>query len=70
MTPATASLMKPNTFMNPAQQLRYFAWTPIQKPLKKWNIVRDDMVEVITGKYKKQQGKVIKVLRNKNQVIV
>ena len=47
-----------------------FAWTPIQKPIKKWHIVKDDFVEVNTGRYKNQQGKVLKVHRKKNQVTV
>ena len=34
-------------------QQRAFAWTPIQKPIKKWHIVKDDIVEVLSGKYKK-----------------
>ena len=47
-----------------------FAWTPIQKPLKKWHIVKDDLVEVNTGRYKFQQGKVLSVNRKRNQVTV
>jgi ribosomal protein L24 len=50
--------------------MRAFAWTPIQKPNKKWNIVKDDFVEIISGKYKKQQGQVLRVHRKKNQVTV
>ena len=49
---------------------RGFAWTPIQKPLKQWNIVKDDTVEVLSGKYAKTQGQVLRVMRKKNQVIV
>ena len=49
---------------------REFAWRPKQIPLKRWNIVTGDMVEVISGRYKKQQGKVKKVVRQKNQVVV
>ena len=32
--------------------------------------MKDDLVEVNSGKYKKAQGKVLRVLRNKNQVVV
>ena len=49
---------------------RAFAWQPVQKPLTKWHIVKDDVVEVISGRYKKTQGKVIQVIRKKNQVVV
>ena len=31
---------------------------------------KDDIVEVITGKYKGQKGRIIKVLLDKNRVIV
>ena len=30
-----------------------------QIPFKEWNIVRDDFVEVINGKFKGQKGKVL-----------
>lgn len=50
--------------------MRQFAWTTKQKPIPTWNIVRDDKVIVLSGKYKKQTGIVLKVLKNKNKVIV
>ena len=53
-----------------ANSQRGFAWTKKQDALKKWNIVKDDEVEVISGRYKGQRGKVIKVKRNKNMLIV
>ena len=36
----------------------------------RWNIVRGDNVHVIQGPQKGQQGKVLKVLRKNNRVIV
>ncbi|CDW80367.1 ribosomal protein l24 containing protein [Stylonychia lemnae] len=52
-------------------QMRYFStYKTKQDDIKKWNIVRDDFVEVIAGKYKKSQGKVISVNRKTNTVIV
>ena len=33
--------------------MRSFGWRPKQVPLKKWNIVKGDQVEVISGRYKK-----------------
>ena len=53
-----------------ANSQRGFAWTKKQEAVKKWNIVKDDEVEVISGRYKGQRGKVIKVKRNKNMLIV
>jgi large subunit ribosomal protein L24 len=41
------------------------AQTPVKMHLKK-----NDLVEVITGKEKGKTGKVLKVLREKNQVVV
>ena len=38
--------------------------------MRRWNIVTGDQVEVLSGRYKKQQGKVIKVFRAKNLVVV
>ena len=52
------------------QQQRMFAWTPIQKPFRDWKIVRDDQVVITTGTYSGQQGKVMKVFRKKNSVLV
>lgn len=49
---------------------RPFGYRPKQIPLTNWNIVRGDFVEVIAGRYKKQQGKVLRVLRTKNAVVV
>jgi len=50
--------------------MRHFGAKPKQKPLKDWTIVRDDYVQVITGKYSRSRGKVLKVYRQKNQVLV
>jgi len=49
---------------------RGFGWTPKQKPIKNWTIVKEDRVEMLSGRYKKQQGKVLYVNRKKNQVTV
>jgi large subunit ribosomal protein L24 len=38
--------------------------------LRRWNIVKDDFVQVITGRYKNTQGKVLHVYRDTNQVLV
>jgi len=40
------------------------------EPIQKWKVVRGDKVEVTTGKYKGQQGTVLKCLRKENKVIV
>uniref|UniRef100_A0A7S3CQB3 Large ribosomal subunit protein uL24c n=1 Tax=Strombidium rassoulzadegani TaxID=1082188 RepID=A0A7S3CQB3_9SPIT len=50
--------------------MRSFAWTPIQKPFKHWHIVRGDFVIMNSGKQRNHVGKVLKVLRKKNQVLV
>ena len=50
--------------------LRTFAWRPVQKPLPRWKIVKDDHVEVLSGKYAKAQGQVLQVHRKKNMVTV
>ena len=47
-----------------------FAWSPKPATFKHWTIVRGDNVEILTGRYKKQQGKVLKVYRKKNMVTV
>ncbi len=49
---------------------RAFANRPKQKKIERWNIVRDDIVEVISGKDTGKQGQVMKVLRKKNEVLV
>merc|ERR1712226_1401275 len=60
--------MAANSLLTPS--MRMFWWTPIQKPLRRWNIVSGDQVQVLSGRYKKQQGKVLKVNRQKNTVVV
>ena len=70
---SNACLFGTNVFMRPVLSTaqssmiplttREFAWKPKQVPLKRWNVVSGDMVEVISGRYKKQQGKVKKVVR-------
>lgn len=37
---------------------------------KKWNIVRGDLVKVIQGPQAGQQGRVLKVIRPKNRLII
>ena len=51
-------------------QTRAFAWRPTQIPNKTWDIVKDDFVQVTEGRYKLSRGKVMKVLRSTNQVVV
>ncbi|XP_064391336.1 large ribosomal subunit protein uL24m-like [Halichondria panicea] len=43
---------------------------PPPEPLKKWNIVRGDLVQILAGKDKGVQGKVAAVIRKENRVIV
>lgn len=43
---------------------------PEKDIIKKWKIFTGDTVEVMRGKDKKKQGKVIKVLRKKNKLVV
>ena len=38
--------------------------------LKSWKIVKGDVVQVMTGKYAGQQGKVLRVQRDRNALIV
>lgn len=40
------------------------------KPIERWTIGRGDLVEVLAGRSAGKQGKVKKVLRRKNRVIV
>ena len=54
-------------FMTP---LRYFAYKPKQIQFKKWTIVTGDFVKVLSGKNRGREGKVLKVYRKKNQVLV
>ncbi|CAI2381684.1 unnamed protein product [Moneuplotes crassus] len=49
---------------------RMFAHRPAQIPFKDWKIVSHDIVQVISGKSKGKQGKVLKVFRKTNQVLV
>jgi len=39
-------------------------------PFQKWNIVRGDVVKIITGKDKKKVGKVTRVWRKSNKITV
>jgi transcription antitermination factor NusG len=63
-TPPTSSLF--NTMFTQ----RFFGFRPKQEPIKRWNIVKDDFVQVIAGRYKNTQGKVLRVYRKTNQVLV
>ena len=49
---------------------RFFGYRPKQEQIKRWNIVKDDFVQVIAGRYKNTQGKVLRVYRKTNQVLV
>lgn len=43
---------------------------PLQKPFKKWKIVKGDLVMVRAGDDKGKIGKIVKVLRKLNRVVV
>lgn len=47
-----------------------FGYRPPQEPIKRWNIVKGDFVQIIAGRYKATQGKVLKINRDKNTVTV
>jgi len=49
---------------------RFFAYRPKQVPFKRWNIITGDEVAVISGKDKGKTGKVFKVKRKYNLVLV
>lgn len=38
--------------------------------IKSWRIVKGDLVQVIAGRYRGQQGKVLRVQRDRNSLIV
>lgn len=42
----------------------------LQKPFKRWTIVRGDLVKVIAGDDRGKVGKVVKVLRKLNRIVV
>ena len=53
--------------------IKFGKMVPKVKPadlLKSWKIVKGDMVEVISGAYKGQRGKVLRVQRDRNGLIV
>lgn len=45
-------------------------WKQLEPPTHRWNIVRGDLVQVIQGPQAGQQGKIIRVIRPLNRVIV
>lgn len=47
-----------------------FAYKVPQEPIARWNIVKGDFVQVIAGRYKQTQGKIININRIKNLVTV
>ncbi|CAG9319137.1 unnamed protein product [Blepharisma stoltei] len=49
---------------------RAFSFKPKQVPFKKWNITRGDHVHIISGHEKGKHGRVVCVLKKRNQVIV
>jgi len=53
-----------------AFQQRFFGYRPEQETIKRWNIVKDDTVQMITGRHKNATGKVLKVYRKTNMVLV
>ena len=53
--------------------IKFGKMVPKIKPvdlLNSWKIVKGDMVEVVTGSYKGKQGKVLRVQRDRNGLIV
>ncbi|RYG68834.1 hypothetical protein EON64_04250 [archaeon] len=44
-------------------------WKEVE-PIKKWNIVRGDLVHVIQGPQTGQQGKVLKIIRSTNRLLI
>ena len=44
--------------------------TPLQKPFQNWRIIKGDIVMVRTGDDKGKVGKVVKVIRKLNRVVV
>ena len=50
--------------------VRYFGYKPRQVQFKNWDVVTGDYVHVLSGKNKGKEGKVLRVLRAKNQVLV
>ena len=44
--------------------------TPMQKPFKQWKIIKGDIVMIRAGDDKGKIGKVVKVLRKLNRVVV
>eukprot|EP01031_Cornospumella_fuschlensis_P032458 gene32458-39246_t len=44
-------------------------WKEVE-PIKKWNIVRGDLVQVIQGPQTGQQGKVLKIIRPINRLVI
>ena len=50
--------------------LRNFGYRPEQEAFKNWTIVKGDFVQVIAGRYKQTQGKILNVNRAKNTVTV
>lgn len=43
---------------------------PEKDRIKKWKILAGDTVEMMAGEDKRKQGKVLKVLRKKNKLVV
>jgi len=50
--------------------MRQFAWSAKQEPIDLWHIVKGDFVQVISGRYKATQGKVLTLCRKTNMVTV
>lgn len=67
---ATKRSTPSSSLFNTLLTQRYFGFRPKQEPIKRWNIVKDDFVQVISGRYKDTQGKVLRVYRKTNQVLV
>ena len=63
-------MSRTNSLLGNAIQQRFFGYRPKQETIHRWNIVKDDFVHVNSGRYKNTQGKVLKVYRKTNQVLV
>ena len=53
-----------------AQKRRRLKLTATRDRIKKWKVLRGDLVEVVDGRDKGMQGTVLKVRRKLNRVIV
>ena len=50
--------------------MRSFAWSAKQEPISSWQFVKGDFVQVIAGRYKDTQGKILTIDKKNNEVTV